>query len=117
MSEKNIVETSEAEIAVHWQEENYYHPPASFIGQANLTDPTIFERFKLENFPNYYTEFAEMLTWYKYWDEVLDTSDAPCFKWFNAAKSTPVITVLTGTWPKIRTKPPSISFPNWKKSE
>lgn len=24
-----------------------------------------------------------MLTWYKYWDEVLDTSDAPCFKWFK----------------------------------
>ena len=86
MSEQNIVETSEAEIAVHWQEQEYFYPSPGFIGQANLTDASIFERFKLENFPNYYTEFAELLTWYKYWDEVLDTSDAPCFKWFKGGK-------------------------------
>jgi acetyl-CoA synthetase len=86
MSEKNIVETSEAEIAVHWQEEEKYYPNSKFVGQANLTDPAIFERMSLKNFPDYYTEFAEMLTWYKYWDEVLDTSDAPCFKWFKGGK-------------------------------
>ncbi|MDK9708824.1 MAG: acetate--CoA ligase [Desulforhopalus sp.] len=87
MSEKqNIVETSEAEIAVHWQEEKYYHPNPGFVGQANLTDASIFDRMKLENFPDYYTEFAELLTWYKYWDEVLDTSDAPCWKWFRGGK-------------------------------
>ncbi|MGW8157082.1 MAG: acetate--CoA ligase [Desulfoprunum sp.] len=88
MSEKtkDVVETSEAEIAVHWQEEAYYHASPGFIGQANLTDESIFERFALKNFPDYYTEFAEMLTWYKYWDEVLDTSDAPCFKWFRGGQ-------------------------------
>ncbi len=88
MSEKKqeVVETSEAQIAVHWQEEGYYPPSPKFIGQANLTDDDIFERFSLDNFPDYYTEFAELLTWYKYWDEVLDTSDAPCFKWFKGGK-------------------------------
>jgi acetyl-CoA synthetase len=86
MSEKNIVETSEAEIAVHWQEEKYYHPNSKFVGQANLTDPAIFDRMSLKNFPDYYTEFAELLTWYKHWDQVLDTSDAPCFKWFKGGK-------------------------------
>jgi acetyl-CoA synthetase len=86
MSEKNIVETSAAEIAVHWQEEDYYHPSPAFINQANLVDETLAERFSLDNFPDYYTEFAELLTWYKYWDEVLDTSDAPCFKWFKGGK-------------------------------
>ena len=84
--EKTVIETSEAEIAVHWQEEGYIHPPPDFVGQANLTDPSIFERFSLDNFPDYYTEFAELLTWYKYWDEVLDTSDAPCWKWFKGGK-------------------------------
>src|SRR5210317_753473 len=84
--EKKVIETSEAEIAVHWQEEGYIHPPPEFVGQANLTDPSIFERFSLDNFPDYYTEFAELLTWYKYWDEVLDTSDAPCWKWFKGGK-------------------------------
>ena len=82
-NKKDVVETSEAEIAVHWQEEAYYHASPAFIGQANLTDESIYERFALKNFPDYYTEFAELLTWYKYWDQVLDTSDAPCFKWFK----------------------------------
>jgi acetyl-CoA synthetase len=81
--EKQVVETSEAQIAVHWQEEEYYYPSPTFIGQANLTDETVFERFSLDNFPDCYTEFAELLTWYKYWDVVLDTSDAPCWKWFK----------------------------------
>jgi len=36
--EKQVIETSEAQIAVHWQEEEYYHPSPTFIGQANLTD-------------------------------------------------------------------------------
>ena len=59
MSEKNIVETSEAEIAVHWQEEKYYHPNAGFVGQANLTDASIFERMSLKNFPDYLSKKLE----------------------------------------------------------
>ena len=51
MAEKEIVETSEAEIAVHWKEEELYHPSTKFIGQANLNDPSIFDRFSLDNFP------------------------------------------------------------------
>ena len=34
-----VVETSAAQIAVHWREEEYYYPSAKFVGQANLTDP------------------------------------------------------------------------------
>ena len=32
---------SEAQIAVHWREEEYYQPPPRFIGQANASDPRI----------------------------------------------------------------------------
>ncbi|HYB34624.1 MAG TPA: hypothetical protein VEF72_01685 [Mycobacterium sp.] len=54
---KNITtasEVSEAEIAVHWQEEGYYHPPATFIAHANLTDAALHKRFSLawRIFPN-----------------------------------------------------------------
>ncbi len=86
MSEKESVETSEAQIAVHWQEEDYYYPSAKFIAQANMTDETIYERFSLENFPNCYKEYADLLEWYEYWDTILDTSDAPCWKWFVGGK-------------------------------
>ncbi|MCK5313138.1 MAG: AMP-binding protein, partial [Desulfobacteraceae bacterium] len=86
MSKKEVLETTEAQIAVHWKEEELYYPSTQFIGQANLNDPSIFDKFSLDNFPDYYTEYAELLTWYKYWDEVLDTSDAPCYKWFKGGK-------------------------------
>ncbi len=86
MSKKEVVETTEAQIAVHWKEEDYYYPSSKFTGQANLTDPDIYDRFSLDNFPDYYTEFADLLTWYKSWDEVLDSSDAPCYKWFKGGK-------------------------------
>ncbi|MCF8050460.1 MAG: acetate--CoA ligase [Desulfobacterales bacterium] len=86
MAEKEYTETSEAQIAVHWGEEGYYMPSVKFIAQANMTDETIYDRFSLDNFPNCYKEYADMLDWYEYWDEILDTSDAPCFKWFKGGK-------------------------------
>ena len=76
------VELSEAQIAVHWREEEYFYPPAKFIGQANASDPAIFERFKEENFPECFKEYADLLTWDKYWHTTLDTSNAPFWKWF-----------------------------------
>ena len=86
MAEKDSVETSEAQIAVHWQEEGYYYPSTKFIAQANMTDETIYERFSLENFPNCYKEYADLLEWDEYWHTILDTSDAPCWKWFVGGK-------------------------------
>jgi acetyl-CoA synthetase len=86
MAEKEVVETSEAEIAVHWGEEEFYHPSTQFIAQANLTDPDVYERFSLDNFPNCFKEYADLLDWFEYWDTILDTSDAPCWKWFAGGK-------------------------------
>jgi acetyl-CoA synthetase len=86
MSEKEMVEVSEAQIAVHWQEEEYFHPPARFISQANMTDEGIYGRFSLENFPDCYKEYADLLNWDQYWHTMLDTSDAPCWKWFVGGK-------------------------------
>ena len=79
-------EVSEATIAVHWQEEGYYRPSAEFIAQANLTDPDVHKRFSLENFPECFKEYADLLTWYKYWEKTLDTSNAPFWRWFVGGK-------------------------------
>jgi len=86
MKEKESVEVSEAQIAVHWQEEEYFYPSAQFIAQANMTDAGIYERLSLENFPECFKEYADLLTWYQYWHTTLDTSDAPCWKWFVGGK-------------------------------
>src|SRR2546429_3139009 len=61
--ERSETEVSEAQIAVHWQEENYFSVPKDFTAQANLTDKGVFKRFALEKFPGYYKEFAELLDW------------------------------------------------------
>jgi len=76
------VQVSEAEIAVHWREEEYYAPSPKFIGQANANDPAIFERFAEKNFPECFKEYADLLTWDKYWHTTLDTSNPPFWKWF-----------------------------------
>jgi acetyl-CoA synthetase len=80
------LEVSEAEIAVHWREEDYYTPSPQFIAQANMTDADIYRRLGLEHFPECFKEYADLLTWYQYWHTTLDTSDAPCWKWFVGGK-------------------------------
>ena len=83
---KNEEEVSESQIAVHWKEEDYFEPTPKFIEQANLNDKKIFNKFGMENFPQCFTEYAEMLDWYKKWDNVLDSSNPPFFKWFTGGK-------------------------------
>ncbi len=80
------VQVSEAEIAVHWREEGYFAPSPNFIGQANSSDPAIFERFSETNFPECFKEYADLLTWDHYWHTTLDTSNAPFWKWFVGGK-------------------------------
>ena len=75
-------QVSEAQIAVHWREEDYYIPSAKFVGQANTSDPAIFERFSEEHFPECFKEYADMLSWDQYWHTTLDTSNPPFWKWF-----------------------------------
>ena len=86
MGDQEFLDTSEAQIAVHWQEEARFIPSAQFIAQANMTDPAIMDRFSLANFPECYKEYADLLTWYQYWHTTLDTSDAPSWKWFVGGK-------------------------------
>ena len=80
------VEVTEAQIAVHWREEEYYYPSPKFIGQANASDPAIRERFSEKNFPECFREYAELLTWDQYWHTTLDTSNPPFWKWFVGGK-------------------------------
>jgi acetyl-CoA synthetase len=86
MAEKEVTDTSEFEIAVHWKDEEYYHPSTKFIAQANMTEETIYDRFGLDKIPNCFKEYADLLDWYEYWHTILDTSDAPCWKWFVGGK-------------------------------
>src|SRR5213082_3705235 len=83
---KELTEVSEAQIAVHWKEEEYYQPAEKFKAQANMRDPRIFEQFTLDKFPDCFKEYADMLTWFEPYRTVLDTTDAPFWKWFAGGK-------------------------------
>jgi acetyl-CoA synthetase len=86
MTETPESQVSEAQIAVHWREEEYFEPPAAFVAQANANDPAIFERFTEDKFPECFTEYADLLHWDERWHTTLDTSNAPFWKWFVGGK-------------------------------
>jgi acetyl-CoA synthetase len=86
MTETPESQVSEAQIAVHWREEEYYEPPEAFVRQANANDPAIFERFTEDKFPDCFKEYADLLTWDETWHTTLDTSNPPFWKWFVGGK-------------------------------
>jgi len=83
---KEHTEFSEAQIAVHWKEEERFRPPKKFVDQANAKDRDIRERFGPKKFPNCFREYADMLTWFEPYRTVLDTSKPPFWKWFVGGK-------------------------------
>jgi acetyl-CoA synthetase len=79
-------ETSAAQIAVHWKEEEYVQPSPGFVGRANLIDRAFVDRFSEEHFPECFREYADLLSWDRYWHTTLDTSNPPFWKWFVGGK-------------------------------
>ena len=79
-------QVSEAQIAVHWREEEYYPPPPKFVEQANARDPAILERFTEDQYPGCFEEYADLLTWDQPWHTTLDSSNPPFWKWFVGGK-------------------------------
>src|SRR5260370_41730721 len=53
--------TNEAQIAVHWKEEDSLRPPASFVAQANLVDAAFVNEFREEKFPECFRHYANLL--------------------------------------------------------
>jgi acetyl-CoA synthetase len=79
-------EVSEAQIAVHWREEESYPAPPGFVAQANAADPAIFGRFGEDRFFECFREYADLLTWDEPWRTALDTSNPPFWKWFTGGR-------------------------------
>src|SRR5437660_12037238 len=85
---KELTEVSEAQIAVHWKEEEDYQPSEQFKAQANMRDPRIVEKFGLDRFPDCFKAYADMLTWFDPYRKVLATSAAPIWQRFIGGRST-----------------------------
>lgn len=108
---ENQSDVSEAEIAVLWKEEEFINPPTRFVAQANMADPSIYERFGEDNFPDCFREYADMLSWDKYWHTVLDASDPPFWKWFVGGKLNASYNCVDRHIPKYKNKAAIIWVP------
>ena len=71
---------SESTIEALYAETRTFPPSAEFVANANLNDPSIYERAAADPVA-FWAEQAESLSWYKKWDSVLDW-DPPFAQWF-----------------------------------
>ncbi len=72
------------DLEARLSEQEYFRPPPQFVGQANVSDPAVYDRF--DDFPDGFEEYAELLDWDEHWDEVFDGSDPPFFEWFTGGR-------------------------------
>ena len=110
-------EASEAHIAVHWKEEEYFQPSKKFIEQANLKDPAVVEKFSEKNFPKCFEDYADMLSWFQRWHTVLDTNDAPFWKWFVGGKLNVCYNCVDRHLAKYKNKAAIIAVPELENEE
>ncbi|WP_247731412.1 acetate--CoA ligase [Halovivax limisalsi] len=73
------------DLEARLEEQESFDPPESFVEQANVSDEGIRERFA-EEWPDCWTEAADLLTWDEPYDAVLDESDAPFYEWFTGGR-------------------------------
>jgi len=76
---------NEPELEARLGDSETYDPPASFVEQANVSDPAIYEEFA-ENWPDCWERAADLLSWFDDYDTVLETDDAPHYRWFTGGE-------------------------------
>ncbi|HET8538499.1 MAG TPA: acetate--CoA ligase [Anaeromyxobacter sp.] len=64
-----------------------FHPPEGVARQARVKDWNEIARRALEDFEGFWAGEAEELEWYRKWDQVLDQSEKPFYKWFKGAQT------------------------------
>ena len=72
----------EVQLEARLEEQDVFEPPESFVEQANVADPAIYDEFE-ESGPEAWERAADLLDWEAEWDQVLDDSDAPFYEWFT----------------------------------
>ncbi len=58
-----------------------FPPPEEFRKRALLSDPSVYEQAEAD-WQGWWVKQAEELHWFKRWDQVLDDSNPPFYKWF-----------------------------------
>ena len=73
--------SDDVQLEARLEEQEAFDPPESFVEQANVSDPAIYDEFE-ENWPEAWERAADLLDWEQEWDQVLDDGDEPFYEWF-----------------------------------
>ncbi|WP_299235836.1 acetate--CoA ligase [Natronomonas sp.] len=78
-------DSEDAQLEARLAEQDAFEPPESFVEQANVSDPGIYEAFE-DDWPECWERAAELLDWERDYDEVLDDVEEPFYEWFTGGK-------------------------------
>ena len=79
MSEQDV------ELEARLAEQEEFEPPGSFVEQANVSDPSIYDEFA-DNWPACWENAAALLDWSTEYEQVLDDSNPPFYEWFTGGE-------------------------------
>ena len=80
-----MADSEDAQLEARLAEQDAFEPPESFVEQANVSDPGIYEAFE-DEWPECWERAAELLEWERDYDEVLDDGEEPFYEWFTGGK-------------------------------
>ena len=75
-------------------ESEWFHPPPALAEKARIADPEAAYARAAADRLAFWEERAETLQWYRRWDQVLDDSDAPFYRWFTGAQTNITLNAL-----------------------
>lgn len=81
----------------------WYYPSDEVVKNAHIPDYDAVYKEAMQDIEKFWAKRAETLEWYQKWDQVLDKSNAPFYKWFVNGKTNIILNALdrhVKTWRK-----------------
>jgi acetyl-CoA synthetase len=72
----------------------WFHPDEDVVNNAHVKDYEALYNEAAADLEGFWATRAESLEWYKKWDQVLDDSNAPFYKWFVGGRTNIVLNAL-----------------------
>ncbi|WP_253736249.1 acetate--CoA ligase [Halohasta salina] len=76
---------TDTDLEARLAEQDSFEPPQSFIEQANVSDPDIYDAFE-NDWPHCWEDAADLLEWSSDYEQVLDDSNPPFYEWFTGGE-------------------------------
>src|ERR1035437_2998884 len=74
--------------------EKFYYPSQSVLDNANIKEYDKMYAWSVSEPEQFWAEQANQLSWYKKWDQVLDKSNPPFFKWFEGGRTNIILNAI-----------------------